>query len=252
MRFGNPALSTNTFADFRANVGARERELNSVMTVQGTVNKTGFLLILCAATYALAWNMVLQRGVEIVPIFMGVGFIGGLIAALITIFFKKASPFTAPVYALLEGLGLGAISIMFEQRFPGIPMWAVVGTFAVLFSMLTLYKLKIIRVTERFRTVIMVAMMGIVLLYMAQFILGFFNTGIPLVFGSGWVGIGVSIAIVGVASFSLAHDFDFIEKGAEAKAPKYMEWYGAFGVMLGLVWRYLELLKLLSKLSSRD
>ena len=170
---------------------------------------------------------------------------------MITAFKKTWSPVTAPIYALLEGLFLGALSSMMEQRFPGIVIQAVGLTFGTLFALLFAYKSGLIRATENFKLGIVAATGGIMLVYMATIVLGFFGIGIPYIHGSGTVGILFSLFVVVIAALNLVLDFDFIETGAKMGAPKYMEWYGAFGLVVTLIWLYLEMLRLLAKLASR-
>jgi uncharacterized YccA/Bax inhibitor family protein len=179
------------------------------------------------------------------------GAIGGLVVALVTVFKKEWSPVTAPLYALLEGLVLGSISAIFEVRFPGLPIQAVSLTFGVLVVLLLAYRSGLIPVTDKFRIGIVAATGGIALFYFAQFILGFFGIHFTTVNSSSPIGIGFSVIIVIVASLNLVLDFDFIERGARAGAPKYMEWYGAFGLMVTLIWLYFEMLRLLAKLRDR-
>jgi uncharacterized YccA/Bax inhibitor family protein len=171
---------------------------------------------------------------------------------MVTIFKKEWAGVTAPIYALLEGLALGGISAMFELRFPGIAIEAVGLTFGTLFVMLLLYRTRIIQVTQKFRLGVVAATGGIFFFYLLEMILGFFGVRFTSINGSGVIGIGFSLIIVGVAALNLVLDFDFIERGVQAGAPKYMEWYGAFGIMVTLVWLYLEMLRLLSKLNSRN
>ena len=172
--------------------------------------------------------------------------------ALVTIFVKKASPYTAPLYALCEGLVLGGISAFYEVKFPGIVVQAVGLTFGTLFCLLAAYKSGLIRATENFKLGVVAATGGIALVYLASIVLGFFDIRIPMIHESGIVGIGFSLFVVVIAALNLVLDFDFIETGVEQGAPKYMEWYGAFGLMVTLVWLYVEFLRLLAKLQSRD
>jgi uncharacterized YccA/Bax inhibitor family protein len=180
------------------------------------------------------------------------GGLGGFIAAMVTIFKKQWAPVTAPIYAVLEGLLLGGISAVFELRYPGIAFESVALTFGTLFALLFLYRTGIIRVTEKFRLGVFAATGAIALFYLLQMILGLFHFEFTSVNGSGIIGIGFSLIVVGVAALNLVLDFDFIEKGVQYGAPKYMEWYGAFGIMVTLVWLYLEILRLLSKLQRRN
>jgi len=185
------------------------------------------------------------------PIMIG-GAIGGFVVALVTIFKKTWAPFTVPVYALLEGLFLGGISRFFEDRFPGIASQAIILTLGILGALLLAYKSKLIKPTENFKLGIAAATGGIFLIYMVNIIMGFFGSGIPMIHESGMIGIGFSVFVVIIASLNLVLDFDFIEQGVEQGAPKYMEWYGAFGLLVTLIWLYLEILRLLAKLKSRN
>jgi uncharacterized YccA/Bax inhibitor family protein len=180
-----------------------------------------------------------------------VGLIGGLIFALITTFKKTWAPVTAPIYALLEGLLLGGISATFEQRYPGIAIESVCLTFGTMFVLLLAYRSGMIKVTQKFRLGVVAATGAIFLFYMMEMVLGFFGIHFVSVNGSGMLGIGISLVIVCVAALNLVLDFDFIERGVEAGAPKYMEWYGAFGLMVTLIWLYLEMLRLMAKLRGR-
>jgi len=174
-----------------------------------------------------------------------------LALALITIFKKEWSPFTAPMYALVEGVFLGAISALFNAKFPGIVFQAVLLTFGTLFALLFAYRSGVIKATENFKLGVVAATGGIALLYLASFVLGFFNINVPVIHDSSWLGIAFSLFVVVVAALNLVLDFDFIETGVAQRAPKYMEWYGAFGLMVTLVWLYVEFLRLLSKIQQR-
>jgi len=244
MRTSNPALNENAFRGEGVALG-------EAMTVQGTANKTGVLLICAVATAAWSWNRFLNAPTESVPLVFG-GAIGGLIFAMVTIFKKSWAPVTAPIYALLEGLVLGGISVMFHLRYPGIAIQAVSLTFGTLLALLIAYRSGVIRVTDKFRLGVVAATGGIALFYILSMVLGFFGIHFNSIFGSGLIGIGFSVIVVIVAALNLVLDFDFIESGARAGAPKYMEWYAAFGLMVTLIWLYMEILRLLSKLRSRD
>ena len=223
------------------------------MTLQGTVNKTGFLLGILVLTAVYTWNLFFQTGnpAAVMPIAIG-GAIGGFIMALVTIFKKTWSPITAPIYAALEGLFLGGISAIFEYQYPGIVIQATGLTLGTLASLLVLYKLGIIKPTENFRLMIVSATMGIGVLYLISMIMNMFgSTGIGFIHSNGLFGIGFSLFVVAIAALNLVLDFDFIEQGAEMGAPKYMEWFGAFSLMVTLIWLYLEMLRLLAKLRSR-
>ena len=168
--------------------------------------------------------------------------------AIITMFNKKRSAILAPIYAVLEGLFLGAISAYFAASYDGIVMRAVMLTMAVLFTMLFLYKSRIIKVTQKFRAGVIAATVGIAVAYLFSFVLQLFGMNMGFMYGGGIMGIIISLVIVGVAALNLVLDFDFIENGAQSGLPKYFEWYAAFGLMVTLVWLYLEILRLLSRL----
>jgi len=221
----------------------------NVMTIQGTVNKTLIMLGLVGITFYYTWDkfMTTMNPGSIMPLFI-IGIIGGLIFAMITIFKKEWSPITAPIYALLEGLVLGGISAMLEVKYPGIALQAVSLTFGVMFSLLLAYQSGIIRATEKFKRGVIIATGGIFVVYLASFILSFFGMGNLSIFGSGMIGIGFSLIVVVVAALNLILDFDFIETAAREGYPKFVEWYGAFGLMVTLIWLYIEILRLLSKL----
>lgn len=250
MRSGNPALKESTFLDL--GTGSIVRDDGNVMTLNGTVNKTGLLLLLCVFTAAFAWSQVsTPAGIVGAGPYMWGGAIGGLVLALVTIFKKEWSPVTAPMYAIVEGLFLGAISAMYNHMYEGIVMQAVLLTFGTLFAMLFCYRSGLIKATENFKMGAAAATGGIFLVYLASMVLGMFGIQIPMIHESGLVGIGFSLVVVVVAALNLVLDFDFIETGVEKGAPKYMEWYGAFGLIVTLVWLYIEFLRLLSKLQSR-
>ena len=183
---------------------------------------------------------------------MMVGLFGGLIFALVTVFKKEWSPVTAPIYALLEGLVLGGMSALFNVRYPGIAMQAVGLTFGTLFVLLFLYSSRIIKVTQKFRLGVFAATGGIMVFYLIEMVLGFFGIHFNTINGSGPIGIGISLFIVAIAALNLVLDFDFVEQGVACGAPKYMEWYAGFGILVTLVWLYIEILNLLSKMRSRN
>lgn len=252
MRSGNPALKDTTFLDLRS--GTVVRRDGDAMTLVGTVNKTGLLLLLCVITAAYAWSQISFTAAGPVgagPYLWG-GAIGGLVLALVTAFKKEWSPVTAPLYALVEGFFLGAISAMYNHRFEGIVLQAVMLTIGTLFALLFAYRSGLIRATENFKLGVAAATGGIALLYLVTMGLGMFGINVPYIHESGLIGIGFSLLVVVIAAMNLVLDFDFIETGVEQNAPKYMEWYGAFGLMVTLVWLYVEFLRLLSKLQSRD
>ncbi len=252
MRTSNPALSGDTFRTGEAAYGES-------MTISGAVNKTGILLICCVATAAWTWNRFFgafnpespEAAMQAIAPMMVVGGIGGFILAMVTIFKKEWSPVTAPIYALLEGLLLGGVSAMLEMRFHGIAIQAVALTFGTLVAMLVAYRTGLIKVTDKLRLGIVAATGGIAVFYFLQFILGFFGVHFTSVNSASPIGIGFSIIVVIVAALNLVLDFDLIENGVQMGAPKYMEWYGAFALMITLIWLYFEILRLLSKFRSR-
>ena len=252
IKTANPALSENTFRDF---AGPRLGELAgaSPMTLSGTVNKTGILLLCAVATAAWTWRLFVQshQVADIVPYLLA-GTIGGFLCAMVTIFKQQWSPVTAPIYALLEGLALGGLSAVFDLRYPGIAIQAVSLTFGTLFVLLLAYRSGMIKVTQKFRLGVIAATGGIMVFYLLQMLLGFFGFRFVTINGSGPIGIGFSLIVVAIAALNLVLDFDFIEQGVAYGAPRYMEWYGAFGIMVTLVWLYLEILRLLSKIRSRN
>jgi uncharacterized YccA/Bax inhibitor family protein len=254
MKTSNPALGEKTFQDLsRTQYGGYQSDVTTRMTLNGTVNKTGILLVCAIATAGWTWLQFMQsRDVASVTPWMLLGMIGGLVFALITIFKKEWAPVTAPAYALLEGLVLGGLSAVFELRYPGIAIQAVGLTFGTLFVLLFVYRAGLIKVTDKFRLGVVAATGGIALFYLLELVLGFFGIHFTTINGSGIIGIGFSLLVVGIAALNLVLDFDFIERGVQYGAPKYMEWYGAFGIMVTLVWLYLEMLRLLSKINRRN
>jgi uncharacterized YccA/Bax inhibitor family protein len=247
----NPALGQNTFSDAaRSQYGGSLVDAAARMTLSGTVNKTGILLLCAIATAAWTWNQFMQtHDLTVAGPAVMLGALGGFVVAMVTVFKKTWSPVTAPIYALLEGLVLGGLSAMFELRYPGIAMEAVGLTFGTLFVMLFLYKSGLIKVTQKFRMGVVAATGGIMVFYLLTWLLSMFHISMfNSVYGSGVVGIGFSLFVVAIAALNLVLDFDFVEQGVTVGAPKYMEWYAAFGIMVTLVWLYLEMLRLLSKI----
>ena len=244
MRSGNPVLTEDTFRV------PRVRSADDAMTIGGAVNKTALALLILLVAASYTWN--LAPGDPRVAMLTLVGLIGGLIAAIATVVRKEWAPVTTPAYAALEGLVLGGVSVGFEARYPGLVSQAVFLTFGVLGVLLLAYRSGMIRATENFKLGIFAATGGIALIYLINFVMSFFGSGIPMIHSSGTFGIVFSVIVVGVAALNLVLDFDFIEQGAEHGAPKYMEWYGAFGLLVTLVWLYLEILHLLAKLQSRQ
>ncbi|HYW34137.1 MAG TPA: Bax inhibitor-1/YccA family protein [Balneolaceae bacterium] len=233
-RSGNPTLSEEVFTQQGRAITRGEQ-----MTVTGTVNKIGilFLLLLCGAT--ISWFN--PSGA-----FIGIGAFGGFIVAMVTVFKREWSPVTAPIYALCEGLFLGAISLAFSHQYQGIIFNAVSLTLGIFGAMFLIYRSGMIEVTHKFRMGVAAATGGIFLVFLAGFILRLFGINLSLVYGTGVWGIGFSLIIVGIAALNLVLDFDLIEKGAAAGAPQYFEWYTAFGLIVTLVWLYIEILRLLS------
>ena len=224
------------------------------MTINGTVNKTGFLLLLVGGAAVWSWQKaaatVPTEQSALYPWMIGSSILG-LVIALVTVFKKTAAPYTAPAYAVVEGVFLGILSYFFEMRFPGVVFQAVMLTFCTLFALLFAYRAGLIKATENFKLGIFAATGGIALIYVVSMLLGFFGVSVPYIHEAGVIGIGFSLFVVVIAALNLVLDFDFIENGAERGAPKYLEWYGAFGLLVTLIWLYIELLRLLSKLRSR-
>ncbi|MDP8234088.1 MAG: Bax inhibitor-1/YccA family protein [Candidatus Saelkia tenebricola] len=246
MRTANPALNSKTFTHIGAFADSK------VMTLQGTVNKTFILLFLTVFSASFVWNKFFAFGnPAVVMPWMWGGMFGGFIVAIITVFKKEWAPMTAPIYALLEGLFLGAISAIFEARFPGIVMQAVVLTFGTLFCLLFAYKSGLIKPTENFKLGVVAATGAIALFYFVSIIMGFFGVNFSIMHSSSPLSIGFSVVVVIIAALNLVLDFDFIERGSESGAPKFMEWYAAFGLLVTLIWLYIEILRLLSKLYGR-
>ena len=250
MRTANPALNAKTFQ----NIGTVQQAgtlQTDVMTLNGTVNKTGIMLLLLIGSAAYTWSQYLEGNSQSMLMWMAVGGIGGMITAFVTVFKKTWSPVTAPLYAVLEGFLLGGLSVLLESLYPGIVIQAVALTFGTAGCLLVAYKSGMIKATENFKLGVFAATGGIFMIYMLTAILGFFGIPIPYIHESGMIGIGFSLFVVVIAALNLVLDFDFIEKGAEEGAPKFMEWYAAFGLMVTLIWLYVEILRLLSKLNSR-
>jgi len=242
-RSGNPALNSNTFSGlgYSSSIHSSER-----MTIDGTVNKTAISIsILMIAAY---YTYISQNTGWIV-----IGGIGGFITAIVTYFKKEWSQYTVPIYAFLEGLALGGISSLYNNMYDGIVSQAIYLTFGIFCSLLFAYKTKIISPTENFKLGIFAATAGIGVVYFISFIMSFFGSGLGIlsIQNSSLMSIGFSLFVVVIASLNLVLDFDFIEEGAEKGAPKYMEWYATFGLLVTLIWLYLEILRLLAKLANR-
>jgi len=240
MNSGNPALNSNTFKSINQVAGP-------TMTFSGTVNKSLVLLALVIAGTAFTWNIGGPLGSMLT---IG-GAIGGFILAMVTIFKKEWAPVTAPLYAALEGLFLGGISAMYNAQFHGIVLQAVMLTFGVMAAMLFLFQARIIRVTEKFRAGVFAATAGIAIFYLVVMVLQLFKIPVPMMYDGSGLGIALSIFVVAIAALNLLLDFDTIEQGVAYGAPKYLEWYCSFGLMVTLIWLYLEILRLLARLQSR-
>ncbi len=241
MRTGNPVLNDKAFD----NVNAYDQ--SNAMTIQGTTNKAFLLLGLILLSASWIWSDPAKLSAYFIP-----AMIVGLIVGFVTVFKKEWAMYTSPVYALIQGVVLGGVSAIFEKTYPGIVIQAVGLTFGTMFALLAAYKSGLVKVTDNFRMGIFAATGGIALFYLVTWILSFFNVNVPIISSNSPMGIGFSLIIVVIAALNLVLDFDFIEKAAESGAPKYMEWYGAFGLMVTLIWLYMEILRLLSKLRSRD
>lgn len=256
---GNPALSEKRFRDTILDDVVTH---DNAMTVKGTLNKFGFLFLMTLGTAWYSWREATEGGDAWTLVMIGIW--GGLGVGLIMAFKKEWSPYLAPLYALLEGLFVGAVSAYFEYAvdskygsykagYSGIVFQAIGLTFCVVAAMYLLYKFRVIKVTEKFRSVIFIATAGIMLFYLSTWIMSWMNIVPPsFLFQGTALGIGFSVFVVALAALNLLLDFDMIEKGAEMGAPKYMEWYGAFGLLVTIVWLYIEILRLLAKLNSRD
>lgn len=251
-RSSNPVLKEQVFhKDYTYNTEA--------MTVNGTVNKTALMLLMVVAAAIYTWNKFFnaiavnpEAGSAAVMPWLIIGGIGGFITVLVTVFRPQSSGISAPIYAVFQGLLLGGLSAIFESMFPGVVMRAVALTLAVFMAMLFFYRSGIIKVTNKFKMGIFAATAGIALIYLVSFIAGLFGAQLGFLHGNSNFSIGFSVVVVAIAALNLVLDFSFIDDAAASGAPKYMEWYGAFGLMVTLIWLYLEILRLLSKLASRD
>ncbi len=244
----NPTLSEGRFAQYRgANFAGQ------AMTLQGAVNKTLILLVICFLSAGYVWTNFFadpKGNAGMVTSLLTVGAIAGFVVAIVTVFKNSWSPVTAPLYALLQGLLLGGISALTESQYPGIAIQAVGLTFAVCVVMLAAYSSGVIKVTEKFQLGVIAATGGIAIFYLVSMVLGFFGVQAPLIFDNSWMGIGFSVFVVVIAALNLVLDFEMIRVLSTNGAPKFMEWYAAFGLMVTLVWLYLEILRLLTKLRS--
>jgi uncharacterized YccA/Bax inhibitor family protein len=243
MATANPAMNEAVYR--RA---GRADPAAGVMTLPGTAVKTALLVVILLVAAAYPWSRAVEGATTVAYGLLIAGSIGGFVTALVTIFFPRASPFTAPVYAAFEGLALGAISAVFEAMYPGIVIQAVGLSIGVLAVMLFIYGTGVIRVTEKFRIGVVAATGAVCLVYLADIVLSLFGVRLPFIHEAGLVGIGFSLVVVVIAALNLVLDFDFIEQGVRQQVPKYMEWYGGFSLLVTLVWMYLEILRLLAKL----
>ncbi len=249
MATANPALNDEIFlASPRSLSGAATDR----MTVSGTVLKTSVLLVILLTAAGVTWTQATRGEANMLFPLLIAGIIGGLVFAIATIAFPKASPYTAPVYAGCEGLVLGAISVIMEARYHGIAVQAAGLSVATLAAMLGLYASGLVRATARFRTGVLAATGAVALVYLASMVMRLFGADMPFIHEASPIGIGFSVVVVVIAALNLILDFDTIETGVRLRAPKYMEWYAGFGLLVTLVWMYLEILRLLAKLRGRD
>jgi uncharacterized YccA/Bax inhibitor family protein len=251
MESKNPFFRTKSFTNTSAVKDASiVVDYNDTMTVSGTINKSFIMLLLLVATAFGTWTLAFN-GYNPIVLAIG-GAIIGMILVLVSTFKPHLSTYLAPAYALFEGLFIGGISAIFEAMYPGIVINAVGATFVTFLVCLGLYRYKIVKVTEKFRSIVVAATIAIAVYYLITWLLSMFTSFVPVHYGNSWMSIGISVFVIVIASLNLFLDFDQIEKGANERMPKYMEWYGAMGLMITLVWLYIEFLRLLSKLSSRD
>jgi uncharacterized YccA/Bax inhibitor family protein len=251
----NPFLSKDRFS---SNAVSKAEELqqsqiidyNQDMTISGTINKTAILFLILCASSTITWWMAFNGMNAMLPTIGGA--IVGLILVVIAAFKPQASPYLAPGYALFEGLFIGGISAIFEAKFPGIVVNAVGATLVTFLVCLGLYKYRIVKVNEQFKSVVIAATLAIATYYLFSWLASLIFNFTPVHYGNGMMSIGISVFVIIVAALNLFLDFDLIEKGSEQRMPKYMEWYGAMGLMVTLVWLYIEFLRLLSKLASKD
>ncbi|MEK5262212.1 MULTISPECIES: Bax inhibitor-1/YccA family protein [Paenibacillus] len=246
MSFSNPVLRDDIFLREDEREASEQR-----MTIGGTVNKTLLLLVLLIVSGSITWYMTYEGTVEVLSL-LTAGFIGMAGVALAISFFPKTAPLLSPVYAILSGFALGGVSAFMEYEYPGIVANAILLTVGILFLMLFMYTQRIIKVTRGFISFVVLCTMAIFLVTLVDFMLNFFGMNVPYIHETGWLGIGISLFIVIIAALNLLVDFNFIEEQADQGAPKYMEWYGAFALLVTLVWLYVRILDLLAKFSKRD
>ena len=250
----NPFLNNKTFSTAVSRKDNNHQstiiDYNQEMTLSGTINKSIILFLLLTASAMVIWWMAFNGLDPLMPAIGGA--IVGLILVVIAAFKPQYSAYLAPGYALFEGLFIGGISAIFEAMYPGIVIQAVGATFVTFMVCLVLYKYKIVKVTEQFKSVVVAATLAIATYYLISWLISIFTSVVPVHYGNSMMSIGISVFVIVIAALNLFLDFDRIEKGAEQKMPKYMEWYGAMGLMITLVWLYIEFLRLLSKLNSKD
>ncbi|MGG4216984.1 Bax inhibitor-1/YccA family protein [Paenibacillus jamilae] len=246
MSFSNPVLRDDIFLREDEREASEQR-----MSIGGTVNRTLLLLVLLIASGSITWYMAFHGTVEVLSL-LTAGFIGMAGIALAISFFPKTAPLLSPVYAILSGFALGGVSAFMEYEYPGIVVNAILLTVGILFLMLFMYTQRIIKVTRGFISFVVLCTLAIFLVTLVDFILNLFGMNVPYMHETGWVGIGISLFIVIIAALNLLVDFNFIEEQADQGAPKYMEWYGAFALLVTLVWLYVRILDLLAKFSERD
>ncbi|MBW0177094.1 Bax inhibitor-1/YccA family protein [Sediminibacterium sp.] len=249
---GNPTLTEKMFNKSLHTDAAAQ----GVMSVRGTINKFGFLMLMVIGAASYTWYLFDQLNEGLMMTLMIVGIVGALITGIVIAFKPNWAQYLAPAYGILQGFFIGGISAIlnaaFADKYPGLIMQAVGLTFGVAISMFLLYNFRIINPTQRFKSIVISATMGIAVFYLITLVLNLFGVNMSFMYDSSWLSIGISLFIVIIASLNLILDFERIEMGAEMGAPKFMEWYGAFGLMVTIIWLYIEILKLLSKLGSRD
>lgn len=249
---GNPTLTEKMFNKSLHTDAAAQ----GVMSVRGTINKFGFLMLMVIGAASYTWYLFDQLNEGLMMTLMIVGIVGALITGIVIAFKPNWAQYLAPAYGILQGFFIGGISAIlnaaFADKYPGLIMQAVGLTFGVAISIFLLYNFRIINPTQRFKSIVISATMGIAVFYLITLVLNLFGVNMSFMYDSSWLSIGISLFIVIIAALNLILDFERIEMGAEMGAPKFMEWYGAFGLMVTIIWLYIEILKLLSKLGSRD
>ena len=249
---GNPTLTEKIFN----NAATRNADLQGTMSIRGTMNKFGFMMLMVIGGAVYSWNLYQSGAMQSMYMWMMIGLFGGMITGFVIAFKPNWAPYLAPAYGILEGLCLGAISAVmndeFKEKYPGLVMQAVGLTFGVAFAMFLLYNFRIIKATEKFKSIIITATVGIGIFYLITIVVGWFGVSMPFMYDSSLLGIGISLFIVAIAALNLILDFDMIERGAETGAPKFMEWYGAWALLVTIVWLYIEILKLLSRFAKRN